>query len=185
MLSVVVTAYEADAHLLDRAANGLVRQTDRDFEVVCVTRGVAPGAAEVFRGCGFAWRWLPSEPNDRRGDVERRAGLECAKGDKVTWLSADNAVYPGYVATHNRPGVVVANIDFWRGHRYRGLMPRALRRGYFDLTCFSLPRDAALQADAFGPWCDLAHSDWDTFERASRGRPVTWDRTAPPVAVHF
>lgn len=194
MLSVVLTTYPGDYKCFAAACNALRRQTCRDFEVIAVVKGSGfdpyPSLSSIGAPIGFRY----SPDNDTMGDRERQLGLWYCERPWVAFLSADNLVYPDFVARHVKQlayrtcCVSVVNIDYYRDGRFDGVYPKQaeIAKEKIDLTNFALPTEVARRLDCFGDWCDRKCSDWDSLDRVlADGVAVAWDRGAPPCAAHF
>jgi hypothetical protein len=195
LFSVVVTIYEGDQVFLPRAMTGLLNQSFKDFEVIVVVDGEAPlRPYDPHHVCG---RTVPARVvyrprSDTIGFRERHYSLGLARGQYVAWLNGDNLVYPNWLACHREnvtenPGAIsVVNVQYWRHHDYRGVLPTALAYGQIDLLNYALPLALARRADVFGPAVErIPHADWLAFESCARETPVVWNPAQPVCACHF
>lgn len=188
-LSIVLTAWEGDCDDVRKVVQCLHNQTDKRFELV-----------PVFRGCQRAHKWVSGfspfiyttgeDASPFGGNAERAVGTMKATGDYVCWVSADNLLYPNFVATHMAnfdagAEVSIVNTDYWGRNYYCGVFPQSLELRKVDLLNFALRTDLAREVKAFSADLKTWESDWAVLERAMKDRIVSWNRESPACAAHF
>jgi glycosyltransferase involved in cell wall biosynthesis len=191
MLSIIVTTYDGDFKFLPHCINGLMHQECKEFEVLVIGKNLTLAqVANVAKPVCKKEQIIVTPNTDYWGNPERYIGLNKAKGRYITWLSADNLVYPNYVKNHltNFNGldcISIINTDHWKDG-YWGVLPTRLQLGSMDMLNFALPTKLAKEIDAFGPHMYHEYTmDWPVFRKASKLAPVHWDKTQPVCAAHF
>lgn len=198
LFSIIMTVF-VPWELLPRALACVMQQRYRYWELLVVVDGPGPDAGYQPRRL---IRQLQQSLSQRCeilelpraagcfGNVGRRQGLDHVRGDYVVWVNHDNLLTPDYLATHaeniaRSPGCLsVVGIDYWRGDRYHGQLPRRLACGQLDLLCYAVPRATALQVNAFGGDASTVYAaDWLTFAACQSLLPV--ERSTAVVGTHF
>jgi glycosyltransferase involved in cell wall biosynthesis len=90
-ISVCIPTYNCK-HFLQKAIDSVYCQTFSDYEILIVDDGSTDGTEEMLRAGGFFGRyyWF-----DRMGQQAARNKLiELAKGDYITYLDADDVLFP-------------------------------------------------------------------------------------------
>lgn len=99
LVSVIIPAYNAEK-FIGRALDSLIAQTYVNWQAVVINDGSTDATAEICKGyCKRDERIrLVSKEN---GGVSRarNAGLECADGEYICFLDADDYVEPGFIET--------------------------------------------------------------------------------------
>jgi glycosyltransferase involved in cell wall biosynthesis len=168
-ISVVVTTFEWPA-ALRRVLEALLRQTDRDFEILVADDGSGAKTAEVVEHVAesspvpVTHVWQPHR--GFRAGAARNAAAGKAAGDYLVFLDGDSIPGPRFVAAHRaarRPGWAV------RGRRTL-LSPELSRR--------TLGGD--IDPSRAGPARWIA---WRLTGGLSRLRPVLCFDLAPPITA--
>jgi len=96
LVSIVVPMYNAEK-FIGQALDSLVRQTQKDIEIILVNDGSTDKSAEVAKHFFFdrRIRYFEKE-NGGTGDA-LNFGHERARGKFITWCSADNIYFPPFV----------------------------------------------------------------------------------------
>lgn len=191
LFSIILGAYSGDVAKIRYALNGLRQQTVGSFEVIVTLKGCTQLDLPE-RMLHQPMAFLECLDNDFHGNPERHRGLQEACGKFVTWLSADNIVYPQWLENHlanfaqAADVTSVVNTDYWLPKEgYKGVLPISLTPGGIDLLNFALPIEMARDVDAFGERDrNETCSDWKVFARCQYPA-VTWVQNQPPCAAHF
>jgi glycosyltransferase involved in cell wall biosynthesis len=196
--TVVLSSYTNDLNFLPRSLGCLKYQEHEDYEVIVTIKASKVLYDRAVSDCFSKGKWVQAIPfihcqdNSTGGNRERALALTQAKGDYITWLSADNVMFPNWLSTHNsqiKPNCIsIVNTHHWSPAGYAGILPSDLAYGCVDLINFSLPVSLARSIDAFGKGDELdMSSDWAVLSRAilHKQGEVIWDRTRMPVGCHF
>ncbi len=175
-VSVVLPTYN-HREFLPLAVESLRQQTFKDFELIIVNDGSTDGTQEYLDGLKDP-RIHPIHQSNQRLPRALNAGFEKARGELLTWTSADNYCSPiflealvGALDAHPDAGMACAafaSIDegglITRIHRTPDMRLRNLLRGNPGNAAFLYRR--ACQ-DAVGPYAvDLEGAeDWDMWLR--------------------
>lgn len=188
-LSIVLTAWDGDCDDVRKVVQCLHNQTCKDFELI-----------PVFRGCQRAHKWVSGFSSriyltgdnaaEFKGNAEMAVGTRLATGAYVCWVSADNLLYPNFVAEHMRNmltgrAVSIVNTDYWSREHYCGVFPQGLEFQKVDKLNFALSTPLAQSEKAFLADLKTWESDWAVLERAMKTGSVSWDRNSPTCAAHF
>jgi len=201
--SVVICTFNR-AHLLPRALDSLLEQTELSWEAIVVDDGSADNTAEVVRG------YIERAPNIRymyhrnRGlPLSRNVGIAAAIGDYVTFLDSDDWYAPDHLAS--RRALLAAHPDvelLHGGCRIIGnpFVPDkhnpSIMLDLHDLVVggtFVFPRAFAVEVGGFPAWSPYS-IDGDLFEvLEQRGtkivhtdhRTYMYDRTTPDSICHI
>lgn len=96
--SVVITTYNR-AHLLQRALDSLLNQTDQDFECIVIDDGSSDNTRFVLQKYfdqipDYQYKW-----QENRGVVDaKNRGMAMASGKFITFLDSDDAYKPNHLA---------------------------------------------------------------------------------------
>jgi len=132
LFSVIVTTHNSEA-ALDAALRGLLRQTDRNFEVLIADDGSGPATAELIaawarRGCFPLVHVHQDHRGFRSAEIRNRAILK-SRGNLCIFLDGDCIPRPDFIAAHRwlaEPGWFVAGTRVLLG---RELTARVLHKG--------------------------------------------------------
>jgi len=115
-VSVIIPFYNAQ-RFLSEAVESVLAQAYRPIEVLLVDDGSTDGSAEIAKGYGGAARYIHL-PHSGLPSVVRNQGLQCASGELVAFLDADDTWRPGklraQVARLSRDpdvGMIHTNLD--------------------------------------------------------------------------
>jgi glycosyltransferase involved in cell wall biosynthesis len=196
--TVAITVWKRE-QMLAHAFQSVLRQERPCSEILVLSDGhsrTVPEVVEPFRG-DVSVRYLPLRRRRKTwGNHLRRRALEEATGSHLLILGHDCLLYPSCLAAHRRnlaadpERVSVVPIDYWRGTRFDGRMPRdddveTVGEGEIDLLCLVLPRRRALAAGCFGEAMMRTRcADYLSFELLRRERPPVY-AGGEPRAAHF
>ncbi len=201
--SVIICTFNR-AHLLPRALDSVLAQTETSWEVIVVDDGSTDNTPEVMH------RYLQQAPNIRymahrnRGlAISRNVGIAAAIGDYVTFLDSDDWYTPDHLASRRtliaqNPGVellhggceIIGNPfvpDKFNPERMLDL---------HDLVVggtFIFPRSYAIQIGGFPAWSPYS-IDGDLFDELQKlgtkivhtnHRSYVYDRTTPDSICHI
>lgn len=97
--SVIITTYNR-AHLLKRALNSLLLQTEKDWEAIVVDDGSTDNTEEVlssFLKYNYPFQYFKQK---NRGDaVAKNQGASLSIGEYITFLDSDDAYKPNHLAS--------------------------------------------------------------------------------------
>jgi len=196
-ISVVMPSLNSGRYLRE-ALDSVLDQTAPTDELIVQDGGSSDGTHDVLRSYGdrIVWR---SEPDRGQSDALNRA-VECATGDVVIWLNADDRLLSGALAAIRDtftvdPGLVFAYGDFdiinaraETLRRYRSSIyswNRVFAQGcYIFSGSLAIRREALLAAGGYDS--DLhACMDFDLLLRIGRlGRSVHLGRTIAQLRMH-
>ena len=125
VISVIVTTFER-RDFVRRAVASARAQRFRDFELIVVDDGSGDGTREALLSLDPSIRYL-WQPN-RGVAAARNAGLECARGEIVTFLDSDDRWLPEHL------DVIVALLRAHPSAVLASTSPRWRRRGHQRLT---------------------------------------------------
>jgi glycosyltransferase involved in cell wall biosynthesis len=91
LVSVIVPAFNA-AEFLARAVKSVLAQTHRGVELIVVDDGSTDQTVEILQGFGNQFRWFVQA--NRGPAAARNVGLTHACGEFVTFLDADDWIFP-------------------------------------------------------------------------------------------
>ena len=200
--SVIICTFNR-AHLLPRALDSLLAQTESSWEAIVVDDGSTDDTDAVVR------RYMAEAPNLRymlhsnRGlPLSRNAGIAAAVGDFVTFLDSDDYYMPDHLASRRR--LLAANPDVELLHGGCEIIgnPFVVDKDNPDRMLdlhdlpvggtFVMPREFAV---AIGGFPLVAYSlDGELFERlVAEGRKIVetglrtyvYDRTTPDSLCHI
>ena len=117
----------------------------------------------------------------------------------MVWFNHDNLIAPHFLGAHaahfveDPRCISLVGVDLWQKGRFRKRLPewnpasatvRRLQAGRVDLLNYALPRDLALEIDAFGPAMETRYAaDWITLEACLSRAPLRVSETV--AGVHF
>lgn len=139
MISVIIPIYNAEKEL-PRMRDCLLDQTERDFEVLLVNDGSTDSSGQICDEIAEKdSRFHVLHQSNAGVSVARNRGLSEANGEYITFLDADDAIDPWYLATLlavcETTGADIAVCDV------------ALERNGADETRFTLPEQVLSQTD--------------------------------------
>ncbi len=164
--SVVIPAYNA-AGTIGESIRSVMQQQYQDFEVVVVDDGSTDSTATVAQGLENVGYW--HQQNAGPG-VARNTGVKIAKGKYITFLDADDVLFPWALQTyfnaiieHNEPSFFAGNIFLFKEDtelrhvsfsataiRYYPNFLEAARHGLYAASCMmGVKRSAYLTAGGF------------------------------------
>lgn len=196
--TVAITVWKRE-HLLARALQSVLRQTHRPAEVLVLSDGRSKPARKMAGHLEDVLNVRYHRVRRRRktqGNHLRRFAVHHAASSHLVILGHDSLLHRGYLAAHrdnladDADGLSVVPVDYWRGTRPDGRMPRsddvmAVGEGQIDLLCMALPVRLAVEADCFGE--DMMYircADYLSFDRL-RQRTVPVYSGGEPQAAHF
>ena len=108
-VSVIIPVYNG-ANCVAKSIQSVLEQTYKDFEIVCINDGSSDNTAEVLKSFGNKIRIVDNGLNKGIG-ATRNVGIRKAKGEYLTYLSADDEFHPDFLAEsmkaiEERPGCV-------------------------------------------------------------------------------
>jgi glycosyltransferase involved in cell wall biosynthesis len=159
-------------------------QTWREFELIVVDDGSTDGTPEWLEGIADPRVRVLRQPH-RGLPAALNAGFQAARGDCLTWTSADNLPHPAMLerllaALEARPeaGMVVAGhllIDardrILRVHRDQDATPLSLVGANPGIAAFLYRRGLAAVRAGYDPELDGAE-DWDLWLRIAEEAPI-------------
>lgn len=111
-VSIIIPAYN-HANYLSSAIDSVLAQDYKNLELIVLDDGSTDSTAEVLKGYGDAFHW---ETHANMGQAKTlNKGWLMAKGEILSYLSADDELLPGAVATavtYLEGDVVLAYCDF-------------------------------------------------------------------------
>jgi glycosyltransferase involved in cell wall biosynthesis len=201
--SIIICTFNR-AHLLPRALDSVLEQTESSWEVIVVDDGSTDNTPEVVH------RYLQLAPNIRymahrnRGlAISRNVGIAAAIGEYVTFLDSDDWYTPDHLASRRatlaqHPGVELLH----GGCQIIGnpFVPDKLDPSRMldlhDLVVggtFVFPREFAVRIGGFPAWSPYS-IDGDLFEELEKlgthivhtdDRSYVYDRTTPDSICHI
>lgn len=201
--SVIICTFNR-AHLLPRALDSVLAQTETSWEVIVVDDGSTDNTAEVVH------RYLQLAPNIRymahsnRGlAISRNVGIAAAIGDYVTFLDSDDWYAPDHLASRRAILAQHPDVELLHGgcqiignpfvpdkHNPERMLD------LHDLVVggtFVFPRDFAIKIGGFPAWSPYS-IDGDLFEELEKQgtrivhtahRSYIYDRTTPDSICHI
>lgn len=133
LISVIIPAYNA-AETLEKACESVLTQDYGNVELVVVNDGSKDNTAMLLENLCQKWPGLRAV-NQANGGVcrARNAGLECARGEYVAFLDADDEMLPGSLTMLfgllQQHGCDIAAGNFLRQYPGKEEAPRAYRYG--------------------------------------------------------
>lgn len=122
LISMIIPVYNVEK-LLPYCLDSIINQTFQDFEVICVNDGSPDNSLEILK------RYAEKDSrfkiiSQENGGVSsaRNKGLECAIGDYICYIDADDYIHPNYLdvlysfAEHHNADLV--NCKFKRVDNY-------------------------------------------------------------------
>jgi len=95
LVSVIIPCYNQGRFLGD-AIDSVLAQTHRNTEIIVVSDGSTDDTASVARRYGSRVRLIESA--NAGSSAARNRGLDCAKGQWIQLLDADDVMLPGKLA---------------------------------------------------------------------------------------
>lgn len=97
LLSIIVPAYNMDKYIR-RCIDGILAQSLEDFELIIVDDGSIDGTLEICNYYAQLDDRIKVVHQKNQGlSAARNAGLDCVKSDFITFIDADDYVYPDYL----------------------------------------------------------------------------------------
>lgn len=136
LVSVVTPCFNSAEFIRD-ALDSILAQDYPRLELIVMDGGSADATLDILRTYGDRIQWH-SEKDDGQSDALNK-GFALAKGDLLTWLNADDLLYPGSIQhsvglfeAHPGAGLVYGRLDllYRDGTRWRG--DRNVREGTFE-----------------------------------------------------
>lgn len=152
MISIIVPIYNA-APYLPNCLDSLLRQTERDIQIILVDDGSTDGSYAIAHS--FAAkdpRILLLQQSHAGQSAARNIGLQHAKGDYVAFVDADDALAPDWCERHL---AAIGDCDYvqsgyQRTSRGIAAKPQLPRHQYqFTSPCMRLYRRAMMKGLAF------------------------------------
>lgn len=111
LTSFIIPSYNR-AHIIKRAVQSLLAQTNSDWEAIIVDDGSTDNTKQVIADFGDA-RIMYTKQKNAGAAAARNKGMALANGKWIAYLDSDNELHPEYLATmlshlHNHPGKVFA-----------------------------------------------------------------------------
>ena len=192
-VSIVLPTYN---HLsfLPRAIESVLAQTMDDYELIVVDDGSTDGTGAWLDSLSHPRLQVIHQENVRLPSALNR-GFAQARGEFLTWTSADNLLAPAFLATlvaalESRPDAVMAVAGHsWIGpddtiegvHRRQNLSPVAFLTANPGIAAFLYRRTARAVRDGYDPSLEGAE-DWDMWLRLSQEGAVL---RVPDVLYHY
>jgi len=192
-VSIVLPTYN---HLsfLPRAIESVLAQTMDDYELIVVDDGSTDGTGAWLDSLSHPRLQVIHQENARLPSALNR-GFAQARGEFLTWTSADNLLAPAFLATlvaalESRPDAVMAVAGHsWIGpddtiegvHRRQDLSPVAFLTANPGIAAFLYRRTARAVRDGYDPSLEGAE-DWDMWLRLSQEGAVL---RVPDVLYHY
>ena len=184
-MSVIIPTYQRRGYVL-RAAESVLAQTYRDFELIIIDDGSTDGTEQALAGLDSRVRYHRQE--NRGVSAARNAGLRLARGEIIAFLDSDNRWLPNHLATvtdalsRNDEAVLVSTCPRFRvagqtsidRAEVRDFLPKLLIAnpvGY--VSCIAVRREPLLAVGGFDEQLPV-WEDSDLWLRlAMRGRFCT------------
>lgn len=196
MLSVVIPAYNEEAHIA-RCLEALKRQgRSEDLEVILVNNGSTDRTETIARQNAGTLRFKVIQEPLKGIGAARAAGFQEAKGGIILSTDADTEVPERWVGmilqSFSDPRVAavtgtcrIQDCSRWRNALFNGLQPRLMTLyrivfGHYWLTGsnFAIRRDTYLRAGGFNPKIHLVE-DLDLAFRVRKLGKIYFLRSAP------
>lgn len=201
-VSIIIPCYNHSGYVRE-AVDSVLAQSCRDFEIVLVDDGSTDGTEKVFTEIKAANpdRVAIVRQENKGLSLARQAGLECASGEFVVFLDADDRLMPGMLESclnrfHNAPDAAAIVGKTKVVHEDARMEPRILSPGAndrwpevlavnpFGAICSIMFRKKALvAAGGVGLPGVRACEDWDLYARMLR-RGMRFARVAEALAVY-
>lgn len=192
LVSIVLPTYNHLA-FLPEAVESVLAQDYPNFELVIVDDGSTDGTAGYLESLDSPRVKVESGPNSRLPTALNR-GFALARGDYLTWTSADNVCLPHFCSTLVKalqafPQAGFASAAFarispqgWVADRLAGeaSLPTLLCSNS-GMAAFMYRRDVAEKAGAYDPRLEGAE-DWDMWLRMLE---ITQPAYVPHVLYHY
>lgn len=123
--SVIIIFFNAERYLVD-AIESVLRQTERDFELLLVDDGSSDRGTRIAlcyaQSMPNRVRYLEHEGHANRGmSATRNLGIDHARGEFIAFIDADDAWRPTKLADqleimrrHPELGAVCGSVNYWR-----------------------------------------------------------------------
>lgn len=115
-VSVIIPVYNAEKYL-SQCLDSVVKQTFKDFEVICVNDGSKDNSAHILYHYAFQYPNVRVLNQKNKGSsVARNTGMEMAKGEYIYFMDADDYIHPQlleithYMAQKHKAPLVAFNI---------------------------------------------------------------------------
>lgn len=95
LLSIVIANYNY-GRFLEEAIQSVLSQTCQDYELIIVDGGSTDNSADVIKKYASRMVWWCSEPDGGQSAAFNK-GFAHAKGRFLTWLNADDVMFPGAI----------------------------------------------------------------------------------------
>ncbi len=201
--SVVICTFNR-AHLLPRALDSVLEQTESSWEVIVVDDGSTDNTTEVVR------RYAQLAPNIRymyhrnRGlPLSRNVGIAAAVGEYVTFLDSDDWYTPDHLASRRQLLAQYPGVELLHGSceiignplvpdKYNPEQMLDVRDLIVGGT-FVFPREFAVKVGGFPAWSPYS-IDGDLFDELVKmgtyivktdHRSYVYDRTTPDSICHI
>lgn len=184
-VSVVLPVYN-HCRFLPRAIGSVLAQTFTDFELVVVNDGSTDGTREYLDGLGDP-RIVVVHQENQRLPRALNAGFAVARGELLTWVSADNSCAPmflealvGALDHHPDAGFAYSAFTWIDGadrilgvHRDQDVTVRSLLKQNPGLAAFLYRRACQEEVGPYDPALEGAE-DWDMWLRIVERRPAVY-----------
>jgi len=98
LVSIIVPAYNAEKYIA-KTLDCLIKQPMGDFEIIIVNDGSIDNTKSIIEKFFFDRRIRYLEKENGGTGSALNVGHHAAKGKFMTWCSADNLYFPGFLAT--------------------------------------------------------------------------------------
>lgn len=96
-ISVIIPCYNAEKYL-DKCLDSLIRQSFKNFEVICIDDGSTDCTSWIINGFSYVDKRFKSIKQDNAGPSKaRNEGFKIAQGKYVTFIDADDWVDTNYL----------------------------------------------------------------------------------------
>ena len=120
MVSVIIPAYNAERYI-DDCINSVIKQTYDNIEIIIVDDGSHDSTPRILDE--YAEKYTNVRVFHKKNEgvsVARNYGIECAKGDYITFVDADDVVSSSFISeavevlSHFQADIVLGNTVYWK-----------------------------------------------------------------------
>ena len=117
-ISIVLTAYNAEAHLRD-TLNSFIAQTHSDWEAICIDDGSTDTTGDILDSYAVKDERIKVKHHHNKGPSEcRNEGVELSTGEYITFCDADDMIAPHWFSnaateiSNSRPQLLRCHFSF-------------------------------------------------------------------------